>query len=269
MQTITSHNKTFFVSDADASEAQVIAKMSENLAHTLLATLQGKARGDQRAAHAALQAEIDADVRITQAAIDSADTQARLTSHDKIIAQLENDLKRATVTRANYLDALKPERNASRITIDRNDQGVYTARGASKKATREQGAPRTIAKGYRVIATGARYSRAMDAVIAAGVDDCELSHAPDGTPYYAAYIAADLKKANPKFEKIVDATTTTRASAVVVNGVKYASWRDAYTALALTDDKRDAKSGIAQYNKAVQSYAKAQGWTWTKEQGAG
>jgi hypothetical protein len=61
---------------------------------------------------------------------------------------------------------------------------------------------RTIAKGYRVIATGARYSRAMDAVIAAGVDDRELSHAPDGTPYYAAYIAADLKKANPKFEKI-------------------------------------------------------------------
>jgi hypothetical protein len=61
---------------------------------------------------------------------------------------------------------------------------------------------RTIAKGYRVIATGARYSRAMDAVIAAGVDDRELSHAPDGTPYYAAYINADLKKANPKFEKI-------------------------------------------------------------------
>ena len=67
----------------------------------------------------------------------------------------------------------------------------------------------------------------------------------------------------------VDATTTTRASAVVVNGVKYASWKDAYTALALTDDKRDPKSGIAQFNKAVQSHARAQGWTWSKEQGAG
>jgi hypothetical protein len=202
MQTITSHNKTFFVSDADVQEAQVIAAMNASIAHTLLAALQAKARGDEKQAHAALQAEIDADVRITQAAIDSADTQARLTTHDKIIAQLENDLKRATVTRANYLDALKPERNASRITIDRNDQGVYTARGASKKATREQGAPRASAKGYRVLATGTVYDNAKDAVIAAGVDVSTLSHAPDGTPYYAAYIAADIKKTNPRFEKI-------------------------------------------------------------------
>jgi hypothetical protein len=167
--------------------------------------LQGKARRDEKQAHAALQAEIDADVSITQAALDSADTQARLASHDKIIAQLENDLKRATITRANYLDALKPERNASRITIDRDVNGVYVVRGGARQAPREPGAPRdarTIAKGYRVIATGVTYDNAKDAVIAAGVDVSTLSHAPDGTPYYAAHIAADLKKANPKFEKI-------------------------------------------------------------------
>jgi hypothetical protein len=61
---------------------------------------------------------------------------------------------------------------------------------------------RTIAKGYKVLATGTIYDNAKDAVIAAGVDVSTLSHAPDGTPYYAAYIAADIKKTNPRFEKV-------------------------------------------------------------------
>jgi multidrug efflux pump subunit AcrA (membrane-fusion protein) len=202
MQTITSHGKSFFVADSDANEAHVIAAMSASISHTLLAALQAKLREDEKQARAALRAEIEQDALITQSALDSADTQTRIASLDKRIVELQSALDSAEHERADYLNTLKPARNAERITIDRDANGVYIARGAAEKAPREPGATRAIAKGYRILATGVIYDNAKDAVLATGVDPANLSHAPDGTPYYAAYISADLRRANPRFEKI-------------------------------------------------------------------